>query len=94
MRTATREVFEETGVQAEISGFLGMWLDDYRDRSGGSKRTLNIYYHAVPTRSARTFADADQAEVVEPGFFQRQSCRRTWRFPATCPQCFGPGSGH
>lgn len=44
---AVREVAEETGLTVEITGFLGMWVDD----SGYTHQpavALNVYYHAVP----------------------------------------------
>ena len=42
IRTAEREVFEETGIRIRVVGFLGVWLDTYADADDASKRTLNI----------------------------------------------------
>jgi ADP-ribose pyrophosphatase YjhB (NUDIX family) len=67
MRTAHREVVEETGLDVHIVGFLGMWLDEY----DGIKRTLNIYYHAVPSGSAAGVHDP--AEVAEIAWFSTSS---------------------
>ena len=41
--TALREVKEETGLEIELTGLLGLWLDEYDART-----TLNIYYVANP----------------------------------------------
>jgi 8-oxo-dGTP diphosphatase len=66
IQTAQREVMEEIGLAIHIIGFLGMWLDEYPDDSGGDKRTLNIYYHAVPIDESIV---QNPAEVLELRFF-------------------------
>ena len=59
VQTAEREILEEAGLRVVVTGFLGMWLDDY----GDAKRTLNIYYHA---RLRGPFQPApNPAEIVE-----------------------------
>lgn len=40
---AVREASEETGLDVEAAGLVGMWLDDYGD-SGDV--CLNVYFHA------------------------------------------------
>ena len=40
---AIREVREETGLEIELTAFLGMWVDDYEGRT-----TLNVHYLARP----------------------------------------------
>jgi ADP-ribose pyrophosphatase YjhB (NUDIX family) len=47
MQTAQRELLEETGIEIQIVGFLGMWVDEY-GCGDPRKHTLNIYYHAIP----------------------------------------------
>jgi ADP-ribose pyrophosphatase YjhB (NUDIX family) len=42
-QTAIREAHEETGLQIELTGLLGLWLDDY-----DGSTTLNVYYLARP----------------------------------------------
>jgi 8-oxo-dGTP diphosphatase len=60
--TALREVREETGLEIELTGLLGMWLDDYLERP-----TLNIYYCARPLDcKMRTGDDADAAAWFSP----------------------------
>ena len=66
-RTAQREVFEETGLEIEIVGFLGIWLDEYPDGDEITKRTLNIYYHAIPLNP--TAAVLGSVRSLEVGFF-------------------------
>jgi 8-oxo-dGTP diphosphatase len=41
--TARREVREETGLEIELTGLLGLWMDEY-----GGNATLNVYYLARP----------------------------------------------
>lgn len=61
--TAIREVREETGLEIELTGLLGLWLDDYApadSTDGEGNATLNVYYLARPlTRSLRAGDDAD-----------------------------------
>lgn len=53
---AIREVREETGLEVELTGLLGLWMDVYADSP-----TLNIYYLARPlTRSLHPGDDADR----------------------------------
>jgi 8-oxo-dGTP diphosphatase len=53
--TATREVREETGLEIELTGLLGLWLDEYVSRA-----TLNVYYLARPL--SRLIHPGDDAE--------------------------------
>ena len=41
-----REVREETGLEVETTGLVGMWIDDYGDTGDV---TLNVYFHARVT---------------------------------------------
>jgi 8-oxo-dGTP diphosphatase len=61
--TAIREVREETGLEIELTGLLGLWLDEYV-----SHATLNIYYLAQPlSRRIQAGDDADGAAWFAPG---------------------------
>jgi ADP-ribose pyrophosphatase YjhB (NUDIX family) len=60
--TARREVCEETGLEIELTGLLGLWLDDYQ-----GSFTLNVYYLARPlSRRLRVGDDADGAAWFSP----------------------------
>ena len=60
--TAVREVWEETGLEIELTGLLGLWLDEYVARP-----TLNIYYLARPLiRHLRIGDDAGAAAWFAP----------------------------
>jgi 8-oxo-dGTP diphosphatase len=60
--TALREVREETGLEVELTGLLGLWLDAYE----GSV-TLNVYYLARPLgRRLQVGDDADGAAWFAP----------------------------
>jgi ADP-ribose pyrophosphatase YjhB (NUDIX family) len=66
--TAVREVREETGLEIELTGFLGLWLDEYVARP-----TLNIYYLARPlTWRLQTGDDAGAASWFAPGALPRK----------------------
>lgn len=59
---AIREVREETGLEIELTGFLGMWVDDYEGRT-----TLNVHYLARPlSRRLVLGSDADGAAWFAP----------------------------
>jgi ADP-ribose pyrophosphatase YjhB (NUDIX family) len=59
---AIREVGEETGLEIELTGLLGIWLDDYDGRP-----TLNVHYLARPLgRRLRLGSDADGAAWFAP----------------------------
>ena len=61
--TAIREVREETGLEIELTGLLGLWLDEYV-----SHATLNIYYLARPlSRRIEAGDDAEGAAWFAPG---------------------------
>jgi ADP-ribose pyrophosphatase YjhB (NUDIX family) len=64
--TAEHEVLEETGLAIRVTGFLGMWLDEYGE-GANEKSTLNIYYHAVPADGDTS--NPDPTEVAEVGWF-------------------------
>jgi 8-oxo-dGTP diphosphatase len=59
---AIREVWEETGLEIELTGLLGLWMDEY-----GGTSTLNIIYLARPLgRDLRVGDDADGAAWFSP----------------------------
>jgi ADP-ribose pyrophosphatase YjhB (NUDIX family) len=60
---AARELEEETGVRGRLTGFLGMWLDDY----AGGEVCLNAYYLAEPDGEPELRAQPE--EVSELGWF-------------------------
>ena len=61
-QTTIREVREETGLEIELTGLLGLWLDEYEDIV-----TLTIYYLARPlTRRIQVGSDAEAAAWFAP----------------------------
>jgi ADP-ribose pyrophosphatase YjhB (NUDIX family) len=80
--TAAREAREETGLEVEITGFLGMWLDRYPDPAGTAEQgvTLNAYYHGVPVAGS-TVSAADPAEAAEVAWFEPEDVPRPIAFP-------------
>jgi 8-oxo-dGTP diphosphatase len=69
IETAVREVREETGLAIAVTGFLGIWNDEYGRAAQGEppEATLNVYYHAVTLGGVA--AVNDPAEVAEVGWF-------------------------
>lgn len=61
--TTVREIREETGLEIQLTGLLGMWVDRYGD-DGSSPWTLNIYYHAVADDPGSAAADDEETAAV------------------------------
>jgi ADP-ribose pyrophosphatase YjhB (NUDIX family) len=67
-QTAIREVVEETGLEIELTGLLGLWLDSYV-----AITTLNVYYLARPlTHRPQAGTDADGAAWFAPKALPRR----------------------
>jgi len=65
---AIREVREETGLEIELTGLLGLWMDEY-----SGTPTLNIFYLARPlSRELRVGDDADGAAWFSPRALPRR----------------------
>jgi ADP-ribose pyrophosphatase YjhB (NUDIX family) len=69
IETVEREVLEETGLRVEVTGYIGVWVDEYADeRAVPSTDVINVaYYVAEPVGGSE--ADFDPAEVSELGWF-------------------------
>ena len=72
---AVREVREETGLEIETGGLLGMWLDDYGDTG---VVTLNVYFHA---RAVGGTLALEVGEVAEIGWFAADELPGELAFP-------------
>ena len=69
MACAAREALEETGLEVEVTGYLGTWLDRYPDPDDPDHVvTLNAYYHATVGVGAQV-GEPDPAETAEIGWF-------------------------
>jgi 8-oxo-dGTP diphosphatase len=65
---AEREVFEETGVRATVTGFLGIWTDAYADEPDADDELISVvYYYATPLD--QNSGEPDPAEVAEVFWF-------------------------
>lgn len=66
---AEREILEETGFRACVTGFLGIWVDRYADDPSDetADRISVAYYLAKPLDDGE--AAFDRAEVAEIGWF-------------------------
>jgi 8-oxo-dGTP diphosphatase len=69
---AEREVFEETGVRAKATGFLGIWTDSYTDEPDADDEDVElisvVYYYATPLDEGS--GAPDPAEVAETRWFR------------------------
>jgi 8-oxo-dGTP diphosphatase len=85
METAVREAVEETGIEVEITGFLGMWLDRYPDPTEPDhpEVTLNAYYHAVTVDDAE--GRPEPGEASELGWFAPDDLPAEIAFPNHAP---------
>lgn len=64
---ARREVFEETGLEVELGGLLGIYMDTYRpgDDATAWHHSMNFFYLATPTGGTL----APNAESSDWGWF-------------------------
>jgi ADP-ribose pyrophosphatase YjhB (NUDIX family) len=69
IETVEREVLEETGLRVKVSGYLGVWVDDYTDATAVPEvDVINVaYYLAEPVGGGE--GDFDPAEVSELRWF-------------------------
>jgi ADP-ribose pyrophosphatase YjhB (NUDIX family) len=65
----TREILEETGLRARVTGFLGIWVCRYADDQGDADAdTISVaYYLATPLDDEAAAFDA--TEVSDVGWF-------------------------
>lgn len=69
IETAEREVLEETGLRVRLTGYVGVWVDEYADERGHEDNELiNVAYY-LAERVGGSEADFDPAEVSELGWF-------------------------
>jgi ADP-ribose pyrophosphatase YjhB (NUDIX family) len=63
---AEREILEETGVHARVTGFLGIWLDRYADdRADEDAEMISVaYYLARPVDGEPSGRDCEASEVA------------------------------
>lgn len=82
--TALREVREETGLDVELTGLLGMWIDEYRGASDvlPAETTLNIYFLARPPGRMTLNPDSEISEVA---WFGAEDLPADIAFPAHLP---------
>jgi 8-oxo-dGTP diphosphatase len=69
IETVEREVLEETGLHVEVTGYVGVWVDEYpADNQVPDTDVINVaYYRAVPVGG--DVSGFDPAEVSEIGWF-------------------------
>jgi ADP-ribose pyrophosphatase YjhB (NUDIX family) len=68
IETVLREVLEETGLEAEVTSYLGVWVDRYADEPAEDAEQINVaYYLATPT--GRGAEAPDGVEISEVRWF-------------------------
>ena len=85
MAAAERETLEETGLSIRVTGFLGIWIDEYEEGlvPGQPVLTFNVYYHAELTCEERGTPDPE--ETLEMAWFEATQLPDP-AFPGHMPQ--------
>ena len=65
LETVERETLEETGLAVDVTGYLGVWVDDYLDGV-----VINVAYYTA-ARRGDTRGEPDPREVSELAWFPR-----------------------
>jgi ADP-ribose pyrophosphatase YjhB (NUDIX family) len=73
--TAVRELREETGLEGETTGLVGIWMDDYGDTG---EVCMNIYFTARITGGSER---PQPGEVAELGWFAPDELPENLAFP-------------
>jgi len=82
---AARVVREATGLEVELGGVVGMWIDRYESEGPGDEKiTLNIYFHATVLGS--TEAPADRTEAADVAWFAADELPQPLAFPGHLPE--------
>lgn len=85
IEAARREALEETNLEVEITGFVGLWLDLYPNPADTDHPviTLNAYYHGVAHGTAA--GAAHPAEGSELAWFAPDDVPGEIAFPHHAP---------
>jgi len=82
--TAAREVREQTALEVDVGGVVGMWIDSYAPEGPGAEKvTLNIYFNATAPAAGETLCDPN--EVAEIGWFAADQLPEPLAFPGHLP---------
>jgi len=68
--TAVREVREEAGLEVEIAGYLGTWVDTYADEPDEpDAEVINVAYYTATLTNGDAMGAPDEVEVSEVRWF-------------------------
>jgi 8-oxo-dGTP diphosphatase len=87
---AERESFEEAGIRISVTGYLGVWIDEYKPATpeGDDAEYVAVaYYHAVPVGTLN--AAHDPREVAEVGWFAPNALPRELAPPVNGQRIYG-----
>jgi ADP-ribose pyrophosphatase YjhB (NUDIX family) len=85
IETVEREVLEETGLRVRVTGYLGVWVDEYADaRAVPGTDVINVAYYRAE-RIGGDERDFDPAEVSELGWFAWDEVPADLAPPRTLP---------
>jgi ADP-ribose pyrophosphatase YjhB (NUDIX family) len=80
---AEREILEEAGVRARVTGFLGIWLDRYADDPDDREAdTISVVYYLAEALDDGG-APFDRAETEEIGWFALEDLPEALAPPGT-----------
>ena len=79
-RSPVREAREECGLEVEVTGLLGLWLDRYPNPSDADRptTTLNAYYHAT---AGAVVGRPDAGATTAVGWFEPHALPAEIAFP-------------
>lgn len=88
--TAKREVQEEAGLPIALTGFLGMWVDEYRpaSRERPPEYVLRLYFTARPETTIHASPDHEVAKIA---WYPRDSLPSDIAFRTTSETCSESG---
>jgi 8-oxo-dGTP diphosphatase len=83
IETVEREALEETGLRVAVTGYIGVWVDEYADEQAApGVDVINVaYYTAVPLGGPA--GSVDDTEVSARRWFPRDELPRSLAPPRT-----------
>ena len=90
IETVEREALEETGLRVAVTGYIGVWVDEYADAEAApSVDVINVAYYTAVTLGGPE-GPVDEAEVRAVRWFARDEPRGRSLLPARWPRSSPP----
>jgi 8-oxo-dGTP diphosphatase len=83
IETVEREALEETGLRVAVTGYIGVWVDEYADETAvPGIDVINVSYYTAVTLGGPE-GPVDESEVSELRWFARDELPRSLAPPRT-----------